>query len=274
MSGSRTDRWAIILGCSMGTGAAVARAVARNDALNVIGVHRGNHVDEAAALKADVEAAGVRCELLVADAGRIAHIDELVAAMGAVMGPDGRVALVLHSVADASVGPIVHPDPKRALHPKQILKTFEVMAHSFLFWGQRLFSAGLLAPSARILALLNTMDSHVAPAATAIGASKAALGAYVRYMADELGPHGIRVNAVRFGASDTYAFSRVPGSDVVLSNMRGINPLGRNVDPADVASFVSLLLDPRAASVNGAILNVDGGEESAFGHLVFKNSSS
>ena len=46
------------------------------------------------------------------------------------------------------------------------------------------------------------------------------------------------------------------------------------VDPADVASFVSLLLDPRAASVNGAILNVDGGEESAFGHLVFKNSSS
>lgn len=261
--------WGLILGCSMGAGAAIARRAAA-DGLDVLGVHRGNHPGEAAALQAEVRALGRRCELLVADAGRLAHLDGLAPAVAELVGPAG-LRLVVHSLADGSVGGIVHgPDGHGGLHQKQILKTFEVMAHSFLFWGQRLFHDGLLADGARVIALLNYLDSAVLKGGTAIGASKAALTTYVRYMASELGPLGVRVNGIRFGAADTYAASMVPDFDKALQAFASVNPLGRNVATEDVADLVSLLMDERARFVNGAILPLDGGEEAALIQRIFE----
>jgi len=233
-------------------------------------MHRGNHPDEADALRREVESHGRRCELLVADAGRLANLDDLADRVARQVGPGG-VELLVHSLADGSVGPVVDADaPERALHPKQILKTFEVMSHSFLFWGQELFRRGLLADGARVVALLNYLDTAVLRGGAAIGASKAALTTYVRYMAGEMGAHGVRVNGIRFGAADTYAASMVPDFDKALGAFASVNPLGRNVATEDVADLVSLLLDDRASFVNGAILAIDGGEEAAIIQRVFQ----
>jgi len=241
----------------MGTGAAVARHAARAG-LNVVGMHRGNHPEEADALAAEIRAEGRACEMIVANAGKPELLPELVAAVGGIAGPRG-VRLMVYAVADASVGRLI--DPERMLVPKQIHKTFDVMAHSFLFWTQQLFAAGLLADGARIIALLNYLDSSVITGGGAIGPSKAALAAYVRFLGAELGPHGVRVNGIRFGAADTYAASLMPGFELALAQLARTNPLGRNVTTDDVGQFVSLLLDDRASFVNGAVLALDGGEE-------------
>src|SRR5262245_41241548 len=81
--------WAVVLGASEGTGAAIARAVAHSPGYDVFGVHRGHHLDAAATLAADIAAAGRRLHLRTADAatpeGAAAGADELAT----VAGPRG-----------------------------------------------------------------------------------------------------------------------------------------------------------------------------------------
>lgn len=252
--------WALVLGCSVGVGAEIARTLARHNGLHVLGMHRGNHQAEAEAVQEEIRSRGLCCELVQADAGRLAHIPELAAEVRRVL--DGAtLKVVVHSLADASVGMTVHRKPERALHPRQIAKTFEVMAHSFLFWGQHLFSQGSLGRQAQIIGLLNYLERHVVPGGAAIGASKAALVGYMRFMAAEYAPHGIRVNGLRFGPIDTYASRHVPNFHKAHAALARLNPMGRNATVSDVADMLSLLLDPRAGFVNGEIISVDGAEE-------------
>lgn len=265
MEAESDRRWALVLGCSVGTGAAIARALARGNDLDIVGLHRGHHREAAAALARDVEAAGARCVLIEANAGELETIPKLVDAVRDAVGGEGRIAQAVHGLSGASVGFVLSPRrPEAALHPKQLLKTFDLMAHSFLFWGQALVHARMFAPGAQLLALLNYQDETTPPGFAAIGGSKGALASYVRHMALEFPRHGVRVNALRFGAAATEALARVPNSEVALSNIAAVSPMGRNVEVEDVGQFVSLLAQPGAAFLNGSIIPFDGGETAAY----------
>jgi enoyl-[acyl-carrier protein] reductase III len=91
-----------------------------------------------------------------------------------------------------------------------------------------------------------------------VGTSKAALEALVRYLAVELGPAGIAVNAVSGGVVETGALEHFPNRDVMLE-MGARNPAGRLVTPEDMAAAVSFLCSPDAEMVRGQVLVVDGG---------------
>jgi enoyl-[acyl-carrier protein] reductase III len=91
-----------------------------------------------------------------------------------------------------------------------------------------------------------------------VGASKAALEALVRYLAVELAPRGIRVNAVSAGVVETGALEHFPNKDAMLE--LGVrNPVGRIVSPDDVAGVVAFLCSPDAAMIRGQTVVVDGG---------------
>ena len=93
---------------------------------------------------------------------------------------------------------------------------------------------------------------------TLVGASKAALEALVRYLAVELAPRGIRVNAVSAGVVETGALEHFPNKEAMLEmGMR--NPAGRIVSPEDVARLVTFLCSPDAEMIRGQTLVVDGG---------------
>ena len=92
-----------------------------------------------------------------------------------------------------------------------------------------------------------------------VGTSKAALESLVRYLAVELAPRGIRVNAVSAGVVDTAALEHFPNKDEMLVMARERTPAGRMVEPADVADAVVWLCSPGAAMVCGQTLVVDGG---------------
>jgi enoyl-[acyl-carrier protein] reductase III len=92
-----------------------------------------------------------------------------------------------------------------------------------------------------------------------IGVSKAALEALVRYLAAELAPRGIRVNAVSAGVVETQALDHFPNRAQMLEMARTRTPAGRMVEPNDVADAVVFLSSPGAEMVRGQTLIVDGG---------------
>jgi enoyl-[acyl-carrier protein] reductase III len=92
-----------------------------------------------------------------------------------------------------------------------------------------------------------------------VGTSKAALESVVRYLAVELAPRGIRVNAVSAGVVETEALEYFPNREQMLKAAQARTPAGRMVEPEDVAAAVTYLCSGDAEMVRGQTLIVDGG---------------
>ena len=92
-----------------------------------------------------------------------------------------------------------------------------------------------------------------------VGTSKAALESLVRYLAVELAPRGIRVNAVSGGVVDTEALDHFPQKDMMIEWGTKRTPAGRLVRPEDIANAVLFLCSPEAEMIRGHVLVVDGG---------------
>ena len=92
-----------------------------------------------------------------------------------------------------------------------------------------------------------------------VGTSKAALESLIRYLAVELAPRGIRVNAVSGGVVDTEALEHFPQREKMLEWGKKRTPAGRLVQPDDIASAVVFLCSPEADMIRGHVLVVDGG---------------
>ena len=252
--------WAVILGASEGTGAAIARAVARSPGLNIFGAHRGNHPEAAALVEQDVHAAGRKIVLRAGDAGTAEGARLGAEALLFAAGP-GSVRLFVHSLASASMGRLaVGPGPRVAA--RQVEKTFDVMAHSFLYWTQALVEKGLLAPSARLLGLTNSLDDSLVGGLGLIAAAKGALEAYVRALALELGPLGHRVNLLKFPTVVTPAVRKVYGDaalDRIVATHLKMIPAGRMCTVEEVARFVTVLAGDAGEWFNGATIDYSGG---------------
>src|SRR5262245_31136321 len=241
MSDTAPERWALILGVSAGTGAAIAQAVARDPGLHIVGFHRGNHPEEAEKVEAAVRSAGRRVSLQVADAGRPESIEACAASVKAVTGERG-VGLLVHSLSGASLGHFL-PNRGDAFHPKQFEKTFNCMAHSFAYWARTLYEQDMLADNARLLGLTNALHDHVLHNCGLVAAAKAALQIYARYLAIELGAFGHRVNLLQFGTVVTPALETVMGPQALARQdavHRQMIPAGRMQTVEEVARFVSV----------------------------------
>ncbi|WP_375760565.1 SDR family oxidoreductase [Corallococcus exercitus] len=257
-AGSRP--WAVIAGASSGTGAAIAVQVARKPGLHVFGMHRGRYLEQAAEVERQVLATGRRMVMMRGDAGTPEGVARGADALLAAAGPRS-VKLFVHALASASVGRFIVGD-QPPLHPRQLARTFESMAHSFVYWAQALVERDLLTPSARLLGLTNPLTESLLHNTGAITASKAALEIYVRHLALELGPLGHRVNLLKFGTVMTPAIRHVYTPEV-LARMeeahRRINPAGRMCTLEEVARIIPALLGDEAEWFNGATIDFTGG---------------
>ncbi|MGC1816165.1 MAG: SDR family oxidoreductase, partial [Casimicrobiaceae bacterium] len=117
----------------------------------------------------------------------------------------------------------------------------------------------MMKDGGRIIAMSSLGAQRAMPGYGFIGASKAALEALVRALAQELGPRGIRVNTVSAGVVDTDALAYFPNRAQLLENFAQRTPAGPVLTPDDVAGAVYLLCLPEAAMINGHTLVVDGG---------------
>jgi enoyl-[acyl-carrier protein] reductase I len=97
------------------------------------------------------------------------------------------------------------------------------------------------------------------PKYNVMAVAKAALECSVRYLAYELGPAQIRVNAISAGPVRTLAAKGIPGFDEMESVIEQRSPLQRNIEAADVGNAALYLCSPLAAMVTGTTLYVDSG---------------
>ena len=254
------ERWAVILGSSAGSGAAIARAVVRDPGLHVFGVHRGHYAEAATALEQELRSAGRRVVLHVADAGHADGVRACAEALAAAAGPRS-VGLLVHAISGASLGHFLSTRGD-AFQPRHFEKTFDYMAHSFAYWAQTLHARDLLAPNARLLGLTNLLHDSIIHNCGLIAAAKAALQMYVHYLAVELGPLGHRVNLLKFGTLMTPALERMLGperSKRLEATYREMTPAGRVLTAEELGRAVSFLAREESEWFNGATIDYSGG---------------
>jgi NAD(P)-dependent dehydrogenase (short-subunit alcohol dehydrogenase family) len=261
------ERWALVLGASSGFGGAAATAWARAG-FNILGVHldlRGT-IAAADAVRETIAASGAQVvfhNVNAADdekrASVVAAISELFAERRRA-GEEPYIGAMLHSLAFGATLPYIAEDGGRELSRKQLEMTSDVMAHSMLYWVRDLFQAGLLGRGSRLFAMTSEGATLAVPTYGAVSAAKAALEAHVRQLALELMPHGITVNAIRAGVTDTPALHRIPNWEHLLGEAHRRNPAGRVTRPEDVADALVALASPLTHWMTGNVIGVDGGE--------------
>ena len=110
-----------------------------------------------------------------------------------------------------------------------------------------------------ILTLTYLGSERVFPNYNVMGVAKAALESSVRYLAADLGPRNIRVNAISAGPIKTLAAAGIGGFSSILQVYRDRAPLRRNTETAEVADAAAFLLGPAGRGITGEVLMVDGG---------------
>ncbi len=110
-----------------------------------------------------------------------------------------------------------------------------------------------------ILTLTYLGSTRVFPNYNVMGVAKAALETAVRYLASDLGPQNIRVNAISAGPIKTLAAMGVSGFSGILQHYRDRAPLRRNVDATEVAGAAAFLLSEAGKAVTGEVIFVDAG---------------
>lgn len=117
----------------------------------------------------------------------------------------------------------------------------------------------LMNQDAKVLAMTYHGSVAVIPGYNVMGVAKAALEASSRYLADDLGPEGIRVNCISAGPIRTLAASGVPGLKKIFATVEEKAPMRKNVTPEDVGGTAVYLASDLSNGVTGQIVYVDSG---------------
>jgi enoyl-[acyl-carrier protein] reductase I len=198
-------------------------------------------------------ASAVNSDLLIdCDVSDGASLDRAFDAVGKAWdGLDFIVHAIAHSDKEELKGRYVDTSQANFLH------TMNISCYSFTAVAQR--AARLMKDGGAMVTLTYHGAQQVMPNYNVMGVAKAALEASVRYLASDLGPDGIRVNAISAGPMRTLAGSAVGSARQVYTYNREVSPLRRNVVLDDVGGAGLYLLSDLSSAVTGEVHYVDCG---------------
>lgn len=237
---------ALVTGAARGIGRAIATKLAQSGADIVVNYY--NSHEEAEALCEQFRALGRRAVAIKASVSQPDSVDELFTELRKHFD---YLDIVISNAASGVLKPALDMTLK---HWRWCMET---NAFALNLLAQR--AAPLMRPGGRIVAMSSLGSVRAMPNYAFIGASKAALESLVRSLAQELGPSGLRVNAVSAGVVETDALAYFPNREELVESFKARTPAGPVLTPEDVAGAVYLLCLPEAAMVNGHTLFVDGG---------------
>jgi enoyl-[acyl-carrier protein] reductase I len=140
---------------------------------------------------------------------------------------------------------------------ENFLTTLDVSCYSFTATARR--AAALMTKGGSLVTLSFLGAERVVPNYNVMGVAKAALEASVRYLASDLGPHGVRVNAISAGPVRTLAGSAIAGAREIFRFAQANAPLRRPVALEDLGGAALYLLSDLSAGVTGEVHHVDSG---------------
>jgi len=246
MAATLAGKVALVTGAARGIGRATAKKLAAEGC--DVAVNYYNSADAAETLCSEIRAAGRRAVAIQASVGIPDSVDEMFGEFGQHFD---RLDILVSNAASGVLKPTIDMTLK---HWRWCLETNALALNLLTQRGLPLMREG-----ARVIAMSSLGAQRAMPGYGFIGASKAALEALARALAQELGPRGIRVNVVSAGVVDTDALAYFPNRDELLANFAERTPAGPVLTVDDVAGAVYLLCLPEAAMINGHTLVVDGG---------------
>ena len=205
-------------------------------------------------LREEVErlAAPLKALTFQADVTQDEELDRLFAGIQEAWG---ELDYLVHAIAFA---------PREAMEGRYLdtkrqdwLLALEVSAYSLVAVAQR--AEPLLREGGSLVTLTYYASEKVVPKYNVMAIAKAALEASVRYLAFELGPKGVRVNAISAGPVRTVAARSIPGFMKMYDRVAQVAPLKRNITQEEVGNLGLFLLSPLASGITGEVVYVDAG---------------
>lgn len=237
---------AIVTGGSRGIGAAIARRLARDGAVVVVGYSQ----NQAAAQQvvAEIEQSGAEAEAIRADMADLEQVKRLFAE---TMQGFGRIDILVNNAGVAEFRPLEAIDAEHYAHQ------FDVNVRGLLFATQE--AAQRFGAEGGCIVNITSGAAKAAPPGTSVySATKAAVEAMTLSHAAELGPRQIRVNAVAPGITETDMLqANIPAP--VQQAMIETTALRRLGTPEDIADVVAFLASHEARWITGQVLGVSGG---------------
>jgi enoyl-[acyl-carrier protein] reductase I len=188
--------------------------------------------------------------ILNCDVTKVEELDALVAAL-----QGETLDIVVHSIAFANREDLSRPFIETSRDGYLLAQ--EVSSYSLVAVARAL--SPLMANGGAIITLTYIGSVRVIPNYNVMGVAKAALEACTRYLANDLGPKKIRVNAVSAGPIKTASARGIKDLTKVLDGVAAMSPLRRNTDPAEVADATVFLASDLGRGVTGNVLYVDAG---------------
>jgi enoyl-[acyl-carrier protein] reductase III len=246
------DKIVLVTGSGRGIGREIALRFARAGAHVVVNFFRNRAPAEETA--AAIRAVGRQALTVRANVGNLDDLDRLYQEIKSAFG---GLDILIHNAASG------YNRPAMEQKPRGWEWTMNINARSLLFGAQHAVQLMAGREGAAIVALSSLGAQRVLPDYVLVGTAKAALESLVRYLAVELAPRGINVNAVSPGVVQTEALAhfaafRAAGSDI-FDEIAAATPAGRLCTPADVAEIVCFLCSPAARLICGQTITIDGG---------------
>lgn len=170
---------------------------------------------------------------------------------------DGKIDGILHSIAHANTEDLrndfINTSKEGFAHAN------DVSAYSLVAVARIARKLDVLNENASITALTYYGSTKVLPGYNIMGVAKAALECSIRYLADNLGPMGIRVNAISAGPIKTLSAKGIKDFNSILDIVEEKAPLRRNVTTEEVGNAVAFLLSDMSRAITGQIIFADSG---------------
>jgi enoyl-[acyl-carrier protein] reductase III len=239
---------ALVTGSSRGIGKAIALRLAKKGYDIVINYARNKTAAQETA--AEIEALGRKALVVKANVGNPEKIREMFLQIDETFG---RLDVLVSNAASGVLRPAME------LEESHWNWTMDINSKALLLCAQEAAKRMEAVGGGKIVSISSLGSIRYLENYTSVGVSKAALEALTRYLAVELAPKNIVVNAVSGGAVDTDALTHFPNREELLRDAQTRTPAGRMVEPDDIVNVVMFLLSDEASMIRGQTIIVDGG---------------
>lgn len=243
-----SNQVALVTGSSRGVGRAIALALAEKGYDIVINYARSK--TKALEVASEVEALGRKALVVKANVG---DVEKIKAMFIQIEETFGRLDVFVNNAASGVLRPAME------LEESHWDWTMNINSKALLFCAQEAAKLMEKVGGGKIVSISSLGSIRYLDNYTTVGVSKAALEALTRYLAVELAPKNIVVNAISGGAIDTDALTHFPNREELLADAREKTPAGRMVEIEDIVKAVLFLVSDDAFMIRGQTIIVDGG---------------
>ncbi|MFS0784685.1 enoyl-[acyl-carrier-protein] reductase FabL [Bacillus sp. 1P06AnD] len=243
-----TQKVALVTGSSRGIGKQTALTLAKQGYDLVINYARSRTA--AAEVVAEIEAMGRKALLVKANVGDVSKIKAM---FEQIEEEYGRLDILVNNAASGVQKPAME------LTEHHWDWTMNINSKAALFCAQEAAKLMEKNGGGKIVNISSLGSIRYLENYTAVGVSKAALEAITRYLAVELAPKNISVNAVSGGAVDTEALKHFPNREEILAEAAKSTPAGRIVEIEDMVKTIMYLISDDSSMIRGQTIIVDGG---------------